>query len=111
MGGGPRGDAAWLVIGSGMGERLGRGGVCRGDRVGSVGGEDRAGTGEPRVGGGGNGAAAGRLNAGGGGGKVLAAGGLLFALILGGGGAGAGVPLYGSQFVFAKGTLGIAIRR
>lgn len=110
IGGGPCGGAARL--GSGIGDRLGRGGVCKGDRLGRAGGEDRAGVGEPRVGGGGNGAAVGLLNAGGGGGNVFTlAVGRLLTFTRGGGGGGGGVPLYGSQFVLARGTLDFGISK
>lgn len=46
----------------------------------------------------------------GGGGRGASAVGLLFGLALGGGGGG-GAPLYGSQFVFFKGTLPIHLRQ
>jgi len=46
----------------------------------------------------------------GGGGRGGSAVGLLFVLALGGGGGG-GAPLYGSQFVFFKGTLPIDLRQ
>ena len=49
----------------------------------------------------------------GGGGRGASAAGLLFKLALGGGGGGGGggAPLYGSQFVFFKGTLPIHLRQ